>query len=99
MPRGSRRAKRAASPPRPLDLARARGGQPARVVVRDGRDFFVTPPGPATKSYACPGCGSNVVPGQTQVTAWEAESLLGAESAVELRRHWHLACWRSFTGR
>ncbi|MDR1441565.1 MAG: hypothetical protein LBJ02_04125 [Bifidobacteriaceae bacterium] len=99
MPRGSRRARRAVGPRRPLDLAQARGGQPSRVVVKDGREFFVSVPSAAAKDYVCPGCGASVARGQSQVTAWEAESLLGAASALELRRHWHLACWRAFTGR
>jgi hypothetical protein len=80
-------------------LERARGGLPTRATARDGREFFVSPPSPSPKGYVCPGCGAGVAPGQTQVTAWEAESLLGGEAALELRRHWHLACWRSFAGR
>ncbi|MDR2372504.1 MAG: hypothetical protein LBD77_00060 [Bifidobacteriaceae bacterium] len=96
MPKGSRRARRRAAPRRPLDLARARGGAPARASLPDGREFFVSPPSPSPKAYVCPGCGAPVAPGQVQVTVWEADSLLGADAALELRRHWHLACWRAF---
>ncbi|MDR0594777.1 MAG: hypothetical protein LBG60_16330 [Bifidobacteriaceae bacterium] len=95
MRRGSRRARRAAEP-RPLDLARARGGQPVRVRTADGREYFVTPASPSPRGYVCPGCASAVRPGQTQVAAWEADSLLGGAAALEMRRHWHLACWRAF---
>ncbi|MDR1393063.1 MAG: hypothetical protein LBJ62_03720 [Bifidobacteriaceae bacterium] len=89
MPRGSRRSKRTVQP---LDLSRALGGQPRRAVAADGREFFVTPPVGARKTYVCPGCGRAVVPGQSQVTVWEADSLLGPDAAIELRRHWHTAC-------
>jgi hypothetical protein len=54
-------------------------------------------PKPAAKVMICPGCGRNITIGQTEVAVWEADSLLGAEAALELRRHWHLACWRQFT--
>jgi hypothetical protein len=26
------------------------------------------------------------------VAVWEADSLLGPEAALELRRHWHVTC-------
>jgi hypothetical protein len=96
MPKGSKRARRAASGGRPLDLALARGGQPTHVTVPSGREYFVTPARASTKEYLCPACGQAVFPGQRQVTAWEADSLFGDETALELRRHWHLACWRAF---
>jgi hypothetical protein len=73
-------------------LSRARGGAPARVTGADGLERFVSPPSPARKLYVCPGCGSRISPGQVQVTVWEADSLLGPEAALELRRHWHAAC-------
>ncbi|MDR1633777.1 MAG: hypothetical protein LBS27_02390 [Bifidobacteriaceae bacterium] len=66
------------------------------MTVGDGREYFVSTPAPAAKRYICPGCGASLAVGQTQVTAWEADSLLGGEAALEFRRHWHLACWRSF---
>ncbi|MDR0366859.1 MAG: hypothetical protein LBH68_08560 [Bifidobacteriaceae bacterium] len=80
-----------------MDLTRARGGAPRRVQGNDGLDYFQAPPKAATKVMICPGCGRNITVGQTQVAVWEADSLLGATAAVEMRRHWHLACWRSFT--
>ncbi|MDR2253558.1 MAG: hypothetical protein LBD97_06845 [Bifidobacteriaceae bacterium] len=89
MPRRSRRSNRDF---RPLDLARARGGAPQRVIGPDGRALFVSPVSPARKSYLCPGCGTAISPGQRQVTVWEAEPLLGNAAALELRRHWHVAC-------
>jgi hypothetical protein len=98
VPKGSKRSRRAAGRPRPLDLKRALGGQPRRVVLGDGREYFVTAASASPKPYLCPGCGATVQPGQPQVAAWEADSLLGGQAALELRRHWHLACWRAFAG-
>ncbi|MDR3359504.1 MAG: hypothetical protein LBO20_02380 [Bifidobacteriaceae bacterium] len=89
MPKGSRRSRRQA---RPLDLARARGGGPRRALGPGGLEVFVSPPSPARKAYDCPGCGRPIAPGQSQVTVWEANSLLGQAAALELRRHWHTAC-------
>ncbi|MDR1798562.1 MAG: hypothetical protein LBR19_01545 [Bifidobacteriaceae bacterium] len=93
MPSGSRRAKRAAAGHPPLDVGRARGGAAVRVATPAG-DFLVTPPRPAEKTYTCPGCAQPVTPGQSQVTVVQADSLFGEGGAMELRRHWHTACWR-----
>ncbi|MDR2253686.1 MAG: hypothetical protein LBD97_07520 [Bifidobacteriaceae bacterium] len=89
MPKGSRRSKRT---PRPLDVVRARGGAARRVEFPDGRARFVGPVTPAAKEYSCPGCGRRIARGQSQVAVWEADSLLGPEAALELRRHWHVTC-------
>jgi len=41
------------------------------------------------KSYRCPGCDQEIVPGTPHVVAWNADQLIG----VEGRRHWHTVCW------
>ncbi|MFP5346560.1 MAG: hypothetical protein ACLGIA_06000 [Actinomycetes bacterium] len=53
----------------------------------------------ATKTYRCPGCDHEILPGRPHLVAWPAESLLGADSAARERRHWHMACWRARTRR
>jgi hypothetical protein len=37
--------------------------------------------------YLCPACERELAPGQGHVVAWPDEQ-------AELRRHWHLHCWR-----
>ena len=52
-------------------------------------------------SYRCPGCDQEIRPGTPHVVSWPAyvrDSDLDpwdTESAADLRRHWHTACWRS----
>lgn len=43
----------------------------------------------ATKSYLCPGCNQQILPGTPHVVAWSADRMLGEE----FRRHWHSPCW------
>jgi hypothetical protein len=40
----------------------------------------------AVKTYVCPGCNRDIVPGTFHVVAVPRE-------APDLRRHWHRACW------
>ncbi len=47
----------------------------------------------ATKSYLCPGCHQDIPAGTAHVVAWQVDALLGSEAGLELRRHWHRACW------
>ncbi|MDF1490361.1 hypothetical protein [Tessaracoccus caeni] len=47
----------------------------------------------ATKSYVCPGCQHEVRPGMAHIVAWPDSPPLGYEAGVEVRRHWHTACW------
>ncbi|MDR2454102.1 MAG: hypothetical protein LBD51_06085 [Bifidobacteriaceae bacterium] len=89
MPRRSRRPR---PPARPLDPARARGAGPFRRRAADGREYFASAVAPARKAYVCAGCGGPIAPGQPQLALWEADSLLGVQAALELRRHWHAAC-------
>ncbi len=41
----------------------------------------------ADKEYLCPGCGNTIAPRVGHVVAWP-------DDLVDLRRHWHLHCWR-----
>jgi hypothetical protein len=53
------------------------------------------------KTYRCPGCDQEIRPGMPHLVTWAAyarDSDLDpwdTESAAELRRHWHTACWRA----
>ena len=44
----------------------------------------------ATKSYRCPGCDQEVVPGTAHVVVWPADG-----SGLDQRRHWHTPCWKA----
>ncbi|PVZ14698.1 hypothetical protein C8D89_101565 [Actinomycetospora cinnamomea] len=44
----------------------------------------------ATKTYRCPGCDQEIVPGTPHVVAWPA----GDDEETVERRHWHTGCWR-----
>lgn len=47
----------------------------------------------AVKTYTCPGCQHDVRPGMPHVVAWPDSPPLGYESGLDVRRHWHTACW------
>ncbi|WP_328309566.1 hypothetical protein [Actinomycetospora sp. NBC_00405] len=51
----------------------------------------------ATKTYRCPGCHQEIVPGTPHVVAWPADEVEDDDN-VE-RRHWHTGCWRRGRGR
>ncbi|MEV0251400.1 ATP/GTP-binding protein [Nocardia sp. NPDC050712] len=55
----------------------------------DGETYVVrTIPGSrATKTYRCPGCDHEIVPGVAHIVAWPSH---GGEDD---RRHWHRGCW------
>ena len=74
-----------------LDVDRARGGR----YVEDGPDgsWTVQRVRSSDKSYSCPGCHQEIVPGTAHVVAISQDTLFGAQSAIEDRRHWHSACW------
>ena len=74
----------------------APGGIPAgRVARRDG-DYHLRhiPASAAQKTYICPGCSLDILPGTAHVVAWPADSILGDEFGASQRRHWHQQCWR-----
>ncbi|WP_409329838.1 hypothetical protein [Trujillonella humicola] len=55
----------------------------------------------STKSYRCPGCDQAIRPATPHLVTWPAyprDSDLDpwdVDSAADLRRHWHPACWRA----
>lgn len=86
-----RSSKRPWSAPHPdLDLDRARGGSSTETGP-DGAWTVRRVTG--EKAYLCPGCRQEIPAGTPHVVAWHADALLGAQAGVELRRHWHSACW------
>jgi hypothetical protein len=40
----------------------------------------------STKPYRCPGCDQLIPTATPHIVAWPVED-------IELRRHWHTACW------
>lgn len=50
----------------------------------------------ATKDYRCPGCQQRIPVGVAHIVAWPDTPPLGADSGLEVRRHWHTHCWTSF---
>ncbi|NMR19961.1 hypothetical protein [Cellulomonas fimi] len=92
MPSGRRSKRRPwGGEPAPVDVQRALGGRRTEDAP-DGSWTVQTVTG-STKSYRCPGCQQLIAPGAGHVVAWPAEGLLGAESALADRRHWHRSCW------
>jgi hypothetical protein len=45
-----------------------------------------------TKTYRCPGCDQEVVPGTAHVVVWRDEPVV-AFAGIADRRHWHTPCW------
>ncbi|WP_163956409.1 ATP/GTP-binding protein [Nocardia cyriacigeorgica] len=82
-PRSERRAADSSSG-RPL------GDVFGRTEPGPGNEMYVvrTIPGTrAIKTYRCPGCDHEIVPGVAHIVAWPA---YGGEDD---RRHWHRGCW------
>jgi hypothetical protein len=48
----------------------------------------------AVKSYLCPGCNLEILPGLAHVVAWRADGVLGDSADLAARRHWHSHCWK-----
>ncbi|HET7399213.1 MAG TPA: hypothetical protein VFJ94_11905 [Intrasporangium sp.] len=90
MPRDRRRSKHAREHV-PLDVARISGGSTREERYAGGLWTVRTVSGAsASRSYLCPGCQQDVVPGTPHVVAWPAEGVGG----VGDRRHWHTGCWQ-----
>ncbi|WP_146361535.1 hypothetical protein [Arthrobacter yangruifuii] len=88
------RRKWASAPPE-RDLERTRAGIPMRESGPDGEwSVRQITAGNAAKDYRCPGCAQIIPPGTAHLVVWQEDSLLGRQSAVEGRRHWHNHCWR-----
>ena len=77
--------------PTPLDVDRALGGR-RRESGPEG-EWTVQRVHGSDKTYRCPGCHQEIPPGLAHVVAWAADGLLGPESALADRRHWHPSCW------
>jgi hypothetical protein len=43
----------------------------------------------AAKTYRCPGCDQELLPGTAHLVVWPAHA-----PGPEERRHWHNACWQ-----
>jgi hypothetical protein len=67
-----------------------------RIEVRRNGEWFVQPVSAvqAQKTYVCPGCGRDVLPGVAHIVAWRADGVLGDAADLAARRHWHESCWR-----
>lgn len=78
-----------------LDLERALAGR-LRVEVRRDGTWNVQPQSAATavKSYSCPGCALPIEPGTAHLVAWRADGIMGEQSDLAARRHWHTHCWK-----
>jgi hypothetical protein len=94
IPRKPRGARRGGAPGRAADgdsgPAPIRLG-PEQIQEWPDGDWVVrqVPGAAATKTYRCPGCDQEIVPGTAHVVVWPA----GTAGADE-RRHWHNPCWQ-----
>jgi hypothetical protein len=89
----------------PRGSARPSGPRPERVEEASDGDWVVRSVAGAAasglKTYRCPGCDQEIRPATPHVVSWPAyarDSDLDpwdTESAADLRRHWHTACWRA----
>jgi hypothetical protein len=91
MPRSNRRRDEG----EPLDLERALAGRLRTEVRRDGT-WNVQPQSAAAaiKVYTCPGCAQDIPIGVAHLVAWRADGIMGEQSDLAARRHWHVQCWR-----
>ncbi|MGB3413581.1 MAG: hypothetical protein WBA28_02575 [Microbacteriaceae bacterium] len=81
--------------PEESDFSYLLGGFTRSEVRRSGQWSVQTiGPGRSEKVYKCPGCGLDVNPGIAHLVAWRADDILGEESAIAARRHWHNHCWK-----
>jgi hypothetical protein len=67
-----------------------------RTEVRRGGLWNVQPvsAAQAIKTYLCPGCSLEIVPGVAHVVTWRADGVLGDSADLAARRHWHSHCWK-----
>ncbi|MGO4535560.1 hypothetical protein [Leifsonia sp. 2MCAF36] len=97
MPRSNRPRGRVGGRPEdePDDLERLLTGW-RRTESRRGGEWNVQPvsAAQAQKTYVCPGCGRDILPGTSHLVAWRADGVLGDTADLAARRHWHESCWR-----
>jgi len=92
MPSGRRSSKRPyAQEVRPLDVDRATGGR--RSETADDGEWVVQRVRGSERTFRCPGCDQELVPGTAHVVAWRSDGLFG--EALDDRRHWHTSCWQA----
>ncbi|WP_174844708.1 hypothetical protein [Cryobacterium gelidum] len=48
----------------------------------------------AVKTYLCPGCTLEIVPGTAHIVTWRGDGVLGDAADLSNRRHWHNHCWK-----
>jgi len=86
-PRRGRRPSAAKTAPEDTS---ARLGPPQTQEWPDG-DWVVrqVPGAAAAKTYRCPGCDQELLPGTAHLVVWPAYA-----PGPEERRHWHNACWQ-----
>jgi len=67
-----------------------------RTESRSSGEWVVQPIGEASsvKTYTCPGCSREILPGTAHLVAWRADGLFGPDADVAARRHWHTHCWK-----
>lgn len=85
----ARRPSKHLRPPRPLSASLARSaakGDGHWIVQSVGADNAVKP-------YRCPGCNRDIGIGVGHVVVWPGRPSIGSASALDERRHWHVACW------
>lgn len=78
-----------------LDLGRMLSGW-KRTESRRGSIWNVQPVAAvqAVKSYLCPGCNLEIIPGLAHLVVWRADGVLGDAADIASRRHWHSHCWK-----
>ncbi|WP_196373619.1 hypothetical protein [Actinomyces sp. zg-332] len=60
----------------------------------DGASYNVRHINSSPKTYICPGCLQDILPGVSHIVAWETDHFFGADRAAQERRHWHSNCWK-----
>ena len=77
------------------DLSRLLSGWRRTEVRRDGLwHVQPVPAAQAVKTYLCPGCALEVMPGVAHVVTWRGDGVLGDAADLSARRHWHTHCWK-----
>ena len=67
-----------------------------QIESKRGREWNVQPMTAvnALKAYKCPGCQLEIQPGVAHIVVWPNDGIMGSESDLRSRRHWHEHCWR-----
>ncbi|WP_174843250.1 hypothetical protein [Cryobacterium glaciale] len=93
-PRG-RKAPQPADDDETGDLNHLLAGWRRSEVRRDGLWYVQPVPAKqAVKTYLCPGCTLDIVPGAAHIVTWRGDGVLGDAADLSNRRHWHSHCWK-----